>query len=399
MLRIIVSGGGTGGHIFPAVSIANAIKALRPDAEILFVGANGRMEMERVPQAGYKIVGLPVRGLIRPLWSPKNIGVMMDFLKSRTMVKKVIRDFNPQAVVGVGGYASSPTLNAAHSMGIPCIVQEQNSYAGVTNKSLAKKAEKICVAYDGMERFFPKERIVMTGNPVRQALLECEYTKEEARKAFVLEDGCKLDAKRPTVLVIGGSLGARTVNDSIAKGIDTFQKAGIQVIWQTGKYYADECRKKVADYYAAAPSAAPVTAPSASAAPVPSASAEGRLVHAQPFITDMATAYRAADIVISRAGASSISELCLLGKASILVPSPNVAEDHQTKNARALSDKNAAIFCADKDARQNLVREAVKLLQAPVMIETLEREVKKLAFANSAEVIAKIVIETATRKS
>lgn len=355
--------------------------------------------MERVPQAGYKIVGLPVRGLIRPLWSPKNIGVMMDFLKSRTMVKKVIRDFNPQAVVGVGGYASSPTLNAAHSMGIPCIVQEQNSYAGVTNKSLAKKAEKICVAYDGMERFFPKERIVMTGNPVRQALLECEYTKEEARKAFVLEDGCKLDAKRPTVLVIGGSLGARTVNDSIAKGIDTFQKAGIQVIWQTGKYYADECRKKVADYYAAAPSAAPVTAPSASAAPVPSASAEGRLVHAQPFITDMATAYRAADIVISRAGASSISELCLLGKASILVPSPNVAEDHQTKNARALSDKNAAIFCADKDARQNLVREAVKLLQAPVMIETLEREVKKLAFANSAEVIAKIVIETATRKS
>lgn len=398
MLRIIVSGGGTGGHIFPAVSIANAIKALRPDAEILFVGANGRMEMERVPQAGYKIVGLPVRGLIRPLWSPKNIGVMMDFLKSRTMVKKVIRDFNPQAVVGVGGYASSPTLNAAHSMGIPCIVQEQNSYAGVTNKSLAKKAEKICVAYDGMERFFPKERIVMTGNPVRQALLECEYTKEEARKAFVLEDGCKLDAKRPTVLVIGGSLGARTVNDSIAKGIDTFQKAGIQVIWQTGKYYADECRKKVADYYAAAPSAAPVTAPSASAAPVPSADAEGRLVHAQPFITDMATAYRAADIVISRAGASSISELCLLGKASILVPSPNVAEDHQTKNARALSDKNAAIFCADKDARQNLVREAVKLLQAPVMIETLEREVKKLAFANSAEVIAKIVIETATRK-
>lgn len=397
MVRIIVSGGGTGGHIFPAVSIANAIKALRPDAEILFVGANGRMEMERVPQAGYKIVGLPVRGLIRPLWSPRNIGVMMDFMKSRSMVKKVIRDFNPQAVVGVGGYASSPTLNAAHSMGIPCIVQEQNSYAGVTNKSLAKKAEKICVAYDGMERFFPKERIVMTGNPVRQALLECEYTKEEARQAFVLEDGCKLDAKRPTVLVIGGSLGARTINDSIAKGIDTFQKAGIQVIWQTGKYYADECRKKVADYYAAAPSATPATAPSASAAPVPSASAEGRLVHAQPFITDMATAYRAADIVISRAGASSISELCLLGKASILVPSPNVAEDHQTKNARALSDKNAAIFCADKDARQNLVREAVKLLEAPVMIETLEREVKKLAFSNSAEVIAKIVIDTATR--
>lgn len=377
MLRIIVSGGGTGGHIFPAVSIANAIKAMRPDAEILFVGANGRMEMERVPQAGYKIVGLPVRGLIRPLWSPKNIGVMIDFLKSRSQVKKVIRDFNPDAVVGVGGYASSPTLNAAHSMGIPCIVQEQNSYAGVTNKSLAKKAVKICVAYDGMERFFPEERIVKTGNPVRQALLDCKATKAEARQQFQLEDGCKLDANRPTVLVIGGSLGARTVNDSIAGGIDAFQKAGIQVIWQTGKYYAEECKEKVQKYYTQHPT--PNT----------------QLVHAQPFITDMALAYRAADIVISRAGASSISELCLLGKASILVPSPNVAEDHQTKNARALSDKNAAVFCADKDARNNLVNEAIKLINAPVMIETLEREVKKLAYYDSANTIAKIVIEAA----
>lgn len=217
-MRIIVSGGGTGGHIFPAVSIANAIKALRPDAEILFVGANGRMEMERVPQAGYKIVGLPVRGLIRPLWSPRNVGVMLDFLKSRSQVKKVIREFNPQAVVGVGGYASSPTLNAAHSMGIPSIVQEQNSYAGVTNKSLAKKAVKICVAYEGMERFFPKERIVLTGNPVRQALLECKASREEARKAFGLEP------ERPTVLVIGGSLGARTVNDSIAQASASSRK-------------------------------------------------------------------------------------------------------------------------------------------------------------------------------
>lgn len=378
MLRVIVSGGGTGGHIFPAVSIANAIKAMQPDAEILFVGANGRMEMERVPQAGYKIVGLPVRGLIRPLWSPKNVGVMIDFLKSRSQVKKVIRDFRPDAVVGVGGYASSPTLNAAHAMGIPCIIQEQNSYAGVTNKSLAKKAQKICVAYDGMERFFPKERIVLTGNPVRQALLECKATKQEARQQFQLEDGCQLDANRPTVLVIGGSLGARTVNDSISQGIDAFQKAGIQVVWQTGKYYAEECRKTVADYYAANP-------------------ATEQLVHAQPFITDMAMAYRSADIVISRAGASSISELCLLGKASILVPSPNVAEDHQTKNARALSDKNAAIFCADKDARQNLVNEAVKLIQAPVVIESLEREVKKLALYDSAEVIAKIVIDAAKK--
>ena len=220
-LRIIVSGGGTGGHIFPAISIANAIKELCPDAEILFVGAQGRMEMERVPQAGYKIVGLPVRGLIRPLWSPRNIGVMIDFLKSRSMVKKIIRDFNPNAVVGVGGYASSPTLNAAHALGIPCIVQEQNSYAGVTNKSLAKKAVKICVAYHGMERFFPKDRIVMTGNPVRQALLGCKATKAEARAAL------NLLPSLPTLLVIGGSLGARTINDSIAGGMARFEKAGV----------------------------------------------------------------------------------------------------------------------------------------------------------------------------
>lgn len=369
-LRIIVSGGGTGGHIFPAVSIANAIKAKQPDAEILFVGANGRMEMERVPQAGYKIVGLPVRGLIRPLWSPKNFGVMWDFFKSRSQVKKIIRDFAPNAVVGVGGYASSPTLNAAHSLGIPCIIQEQNSYAGVTNKSLAKKAIKICVAYDGMERFFPKERIVMTGNPVRQALLECKATKEEARQQFKLEDGASLDINRPTILVIGGSLGARTVNDSIAGGIKAFEEAGIQVIWQTGKYYAEECRKIAADSV---------------------------LVHAQPFITDMALAYRAADIVISRAGASSISELCLLGKASILVPSPNVAEDHQTKNARALSDKDAAVFCADKDARQDLVQAAIALVSDRNRITALETEVKKLALFNSAETIADIVIANAKK--
>ena len=370
----MVSGGGTGGHIFPAVSIANAIKALRPDAEILFVGAEGRMEMERVPQAGYEIVGLPVRGLIRPLWSPRNVSVMIDFIKSRSQVKSVIRDFKPQAVVGVGGYASSPTLNAAHAMGIPCIVQEQNSYAGVTNKSLAKKAVKICVAYDGMERFFPKERIVMTGNPVRQALLECTASKAEARSLFALEDGKKLDADRPTLLVIGGSLGARTVNDSIAGAIDKFEKAGIQVIWQTGKFYADECRAIVAQSGA-------------------------QLVHAQPFISDMALAYRAADIVISRAGASSISELCLLGKASILVPSPNVAEDHQTKNARALSDKDAAVFCADKDARQQLADEAIALISDASRIAKLEENVRKLAFFDSAETIARIVIEEAERNS
>ena len=365
-LRVIVSGGGTGGHIFPAVSIANAIKAMRPDAKILFVGANGRMEMERVPAAGYEIKGLPVRGLIRPLWSPKNISVMLDFIKSRSMVKSIIRDFRPQVAVGVGGYASAPTLNAAYAMGIPCLIQEQNSYAGVTNKSLAKKAEKICVAYDGMERFFPADRIMKTGNPVRQALLDNTMSKEEACKAM------GLDPEKPIILVIGGSLGARTVNDSIAGGIERFDNAGIQVVWQTGKYYAKECERK----------------------------AEGsKFVKAQAFISDMATAYRAADIVISRAGASSISELCLLGKASILVPSPNVAEDHQTKNARALSDKNAAIFVADKDARAQLVDEAIKLVSDKTHIASLETEVKKLAYHNSAEVIAEEVIKLAQKKN
>ena len=374
-LKVIISGGGTGGHIFPAVSIANAVKKLLPDTEILFIGAEGRMEMERVPQAGYEIIGLPVRGLIRPLWSPKNIGVMIDFLKSRQKVKGIIRKFNPDVVVGVGGYASSPTLNAAHALGIPCVIQEQNSYAGVTNKSLAKKAEKICVAYYGMERFFPKERIVMTGNPVRQALLECEKTQREARKAL------GLDEERMTILVIGGSLGARTINDSISEGIEEFEKAGVQVIWQTGKYYAEECRHKAEEYY----------------------KQEGikehdRHVHPQAFITDMATAYRAADIVISRAGASSISELCLLGKASILVPSPNVAEDHQTKNARALSDRDAAVFVSDADARKKLVSEALTLILDRAKIFSLEKEVKKLAFNDSAEVIGKIVIEIAEKK-
>lgn len=374
-LRIIVSGGGTGGHIFPAISIANAIKELCPDAEILFVGAQGRMEMERVPQAGYKIVGLPVRGLIRPLWSPRNIGVMIDFLKSRSMVKKIIRDFNPNAVVGVGGYASSPTLNAAHALGIPCIVQEQNSYAGVTNKSLAKKAVKICVAYHGMERFFPKDRIVMTGNPVRQVLLGCEATKTEARAAL------NLLPSLPTLLVIGGSLGARTINDSIAGGMARFEKAGVQVIWQTGKFYAEKCAQTVEAYYADTEN--------------PRYRQDARMVHQQPFISDMAMAYKAADVVVSRAGASSISELCLLAKACILVPSPNVAEDHQTKNARALSDNNAAIFCADADARTSLVDEAIKLVADKDKTGRLETEIRKLAFTDSAEKIARIVIDEA----
>ena len=360
--RIIISGGGTGGHIFPAVSIANAVKAKCPDAKILFIGAEGRMEMTRVPEAGYEIKGLPVRGLIRPLWSPKNVGVMIDFFLSRHKVKRIIKSFKPQVAVGVGGYASAPTLNAAAAMGIPCLIQEQNSYAGVTNRSLAKKAAKICVAYDEMERFFPADRIIKTGNPVRQALLANTMTKAEAREAMGLQKDL------PTILVIGGSLGARTINNSIAAGIQRFEQAGIQVVWQTGKFYAEECERKAKE-------------------------ANAKIVRPQAFISDMATAYKAADIVISRAGASSISELCLLGKASILVPSPNVAEDHQTKNARALSDKGAAVFVPDNQAERTLVEEAVALVSNATAIEKLEQEVKKLALPDSADIIADEVLK------
>ena len=280
--RIIISGGGTGGHIFPAISIANALKAKCPNAEILFVGAEGRMEMTRVPEAGYEIEGLPVRGLIRPLWSPRNIGVMIDFFRSRSMVKKIIKDFKPHIAIGVGGYASAPTLNAAAAMGVPCLIQEQNSYAGVTNKSLAQKAQKICVAYDGMERFFPADKIIKTGNPVRQSLITNDMTKREARISM------GLDPDTPTILVIGGSLGARTINNAIADGISRFDERHIQVIWQTGKYYAEDCEKIATEHYKAAGDGA------------------HKYVCPRPFISDMATAYKATDIVISRAGASSI---------------------------------------------------------------------------------------------
>lgn len=364
-LRVIVSGGGTGGHIFPAVSIANAIKKQHPEAEILFVGANGRMEMQRVPAAGYKIVGLPVRGLARPLWSLRNIGVMKDFLKSKQMVKKVIRKFKPQVAVGVGGYASAPTLNAAYSMGIPCLIQEQNSYAGVTNKSLAKKARKVCVAYSGMERFFPADKIIMTGNPVRQNLLDNNTTPEEAKASF------GLDPNKRTVLIIGGSLGAKTVNESVLDHLDDIRSSDVQFIWQTGKYYSasisDELKK---------------------VEPVPN-------MKVMDFISSMDNAYAAADLVVSRAGASSISELCLLGKPCILIPSPNVAEDHQTKNAMALSTKDAAIFIADKDARKRLVEIALKVVTNKQKLASLSENVKKLAFKNSADVIAEEVYKLA----
>ena len=360
-----MSGGGTGGHIFPAVSIANAIKKQHPEAEILFVGALGRMEMQRVPAAGYEIVGLPVRGLIRPLWSPKNVGVMLDFMKSKRQVKKIIKDFQPDVAVGVGGYASAPTLNAAYSMGIPCLIQEQNSYAGVTNKSLAKKAQKVCVAYSGMERFFPAEKIIMTGNPVRQNLLDANIAKGEARKSFGLHPDKK------TVLIIGGSLGARTVNESVLTHLDDIRNSDIQFIWQTGKFYKesiDEALSKVDTV---------------------------DNLKALDFISNMDNAYAAADIVVSRAGASSISELCLLGKPCVLVPSPNVAEDHQAKNAYALSSKDAAIFVADKDAKETLIGITLEAIADDTKLSALSKNVMKQAFHNSADVIAEEVYKLA----
>ena len=362
-LRIIISGGGTGGHIFPAVSIANAIKAKRPDAKILFVGALGRMEMQRVPAAGYEIKGLPIQGFDRKNLL-KNFKVLYKIWKSQRMAKKIIRDFRPMAAVGVGGYASGPTLNKAAAMGIPCLIQEQNSYAGVTNKLLAKKADKICVAYDNMERFFPAEKIIMTGNPVRQALLDTKISKEEAIKSF------GLDPTKKTILIVGGSLGAGTVNKSVMQHLDEIAESGVQVIWQTGKYYNADINEQLKDR-------------------------DLPMIKVLDFISDMGAAYKAADLVISRAGASSISEFCLLGTPVILVPSPNVAEDHQTKNAMALVDKDAALYVKDADAPEQVISLALKTVQDEAKLRSLSENILKLALPNSADIIADEVIRLA----
>ena len=367
-LRVIVSGGGTGGHIFPAVSIANAIKAEYPDAEILFVGAEGRMEMQRVPAAGYKIIGLPIAGFDRKNLL-KNVVVLYKIAKSQWKARKIIKEFRPHVVVGVGGYASGPTLKTAGQMGIPTLIQEQNSYAGVTNKLLAKSAKKICVAYDGMERFFPAEKIIKTGNPVRQNLLDAKVTKAEATESF------GLDPKKRTVLVIGGSLGARTVNESILQHIEDIREAkDVQFIWQTGKYYSEEIHMALAKED-----------------PVEN-------MKVTDFISNMDNAYAAADLVISRAGASSISELCLLKKPCILVPSPNVAEDHQTKNALALSTKGAAIFVKDSDARNELIPLALKTVVDDAQLSSLSENVGKLAYHDSAKKIADEVVKLAVEQ-
>ena len=363
--RIIISGGGTGGHIFPAISIAHAIKALNPEAEILFVGAEGRMEMQRVPAAGFDIKGLPICGFDRKNML-KNIAVLFKIARSQAMARRIIRQFKPMVAVGVGGYASGPTLRIAGKMGIPTLIQEQNSYAGVTNKILAKKANRICVAYDGMERFFPADKIIKTGNPVRPNLTKGGLT----RKAAASKMG--LDASKRIVLIVGGSLGARTLNESVMANLDLIRMSSdVQFIWQTGKFYFEEMKQRLKEQ-----------------PDVPN-------LFPTEFVQDMDQAYAASDLVISRAGAGTISELCLLGKPVILVPSPNVAEDHQTKNALALSDVGAAIHIRDVDARKELIPAAVDLVKDEARLKELHDNILKLAMHDSAQVIAHEVLKLA----
>ena len=367
-LNVLVSGGGTGGHIFPALSIAGEVQRRHPEARILFVGAEGRMEMEKVPAAGYNIIGLPVSGFDRKHLL-RNFKVLARLFKSMGLAKKILHDFKPDIAIGVGGYASGPMLKAAQRQGIPTLIQEQNSYAGVTNKLLADKADSICVAYEGMERFFPQEKIVLTGNPVRRNLLDCGATPEQARQAMGLEP------TRRTILIIGGSLGARTINNAI---IDGLKKIGdvfdVQVIWQTGKIYDQQCREAL------------------------EASGVKNVVQ-MPFISNMDMAYRAADLVVSRAGASSISELQLLGKPAILVPSPNVAEDHQTKNAMALAERDAAIMVRDADAAGTLVETMLATVADETKIAAIGDNVSKMALRDAAERIVDEVDRIIASKS
>lgn len=371
--RIIISGGGTGGHIFPAVSIANAIRELCPEAEILFVGAEGRMEMQRVPDAGYRIIGLPVAGFDRQhLW--RNFSVILKLLRSQWKARKIIKEFRPQVAVGVGGYASGPTLKTAGMMGIPTLIQEQNSYAGVTNKLLAQKADRICVAYEGMEKFFPSEKILLTGNPVRQSLLDNQITRETAASAFGSNPNLK------TVLVLGGSLGARTINQTLAAGL-ALMKAHpeVQFIWQTGKIYIDQVKAAITAFTGEAVRNARVGS-------IPN-------LYVTDFIKNMNNAYTLADLVISRAGAGSISEFCLLGKPVILVPSPNVAEDHQTKNALALVNKDAALYVKDAEAQEKLLDTALETVADDELLKQLSINIAKLALPDSARIIAEEVLK------
>ncbi|MDR2858818.1 MAG: undecaprenyldiphospho-muramoylpentapeptide beta-N-acetylglucosaminyltransferase [Mediterranea sp.] len=362
-IRIIISGGGTGGHIFPAISIANAIKEQHPGTEILFVGAEGRMEMQRVPDAGYEIIGLPIAGFDRKrLW--RNFSVLFRLLKSQRKARRIIKEFRPQVVVGVGGYASAPVLKAAQMMKIPTLIQEQNSYAGVTNKLLAKRANKICVAYAGMEKFFPSDRIILTGNPVRQGLLGHHIDRDEALHMY------GFDPSKKTVLILGGSLGARSINQCLMNQMELIRSATeVQFIWQTGKIYHEQV--------------------------VAAVEKVGTIsnLYITDFIKDMATAYVVADLIVSRAGAGSISEFCLLQKPVILVPSPNVAEDHQTKNAMALVNKQAAIYVRDSEVNETLLSMVIKVVHDKEILNKLHVNIATLALSDSANIIAKEVFK------
>ena len=355
-LRVIISGGGTGGHIFPAVSIANALKEMCPGVKILFVGAEGRMEMQRVPAAGYEIKGLPICGFDRK-HILNNIKTIFKIMRSRSLAKRIIKDFRPMVAVGVGGYASGPTLDEAQAMGIPTLIQEQNSYAGVTNKLLAKKADKICVAYEGMGRFFPEDKIIMT------------VSREDAIKTF------GLDPSKKTILIIGGSLGARTMNESVLNNLVLIKQSNAQFIWQTGKYYSASVQEELAKR------------------------GKPDNVAVMEFISDMAVAYRAADLVVSRSGAGSISELQLLGKAAILVPSPNVAEDHQTKNTLALTTRDAALYVKDADAVRTLIPRALNAVADDALLANLSKNIKSLALPDAAKIIAQEVVVLAEKSN
>ncbi|GAA4096100.1 undecaprenyldiphospho-muramoylpentapeptide beta-N-acetylglucosaminyltransferase [Mucilaginibacter panaciglaebae] len=359
--RIIISGGGTGGHIFPAIAIANALKKLDPATEILFVGANGRMEMEKVPAAGYKIIGLNIQGIQRKsVW--KNLLFPVKLFNSVSKALQIIKDFRPDAAVGVGGYASGPLLYAASMKGVPYLIQEQNSYAGITNKWLGKKAEKICVAFDGMEQFFPADKLIKTGNPIRRESVDVAGKHLQALELY------KLSAEKKTIMVTGGSLGARTLNNSILAHLDQIIAADVQLIWQTGKFYYKSIIDQLGEDY----------------------HPNVRIVE---FVSRMDLAYAAADVIISRAGAGTIAELCVVKKPVILVPSPNVAEDHQTKNALALVHDQAAIFVADRDAEEKLTEKALELLKDKDLQKKLSDNIGKMALPNADEVIAKEVIQ------
>lgn len=372
-MKVLISGGGTGGHIFPALSIANALRRNYPDVEILFVGALGRMEMERVPDAGYEIVGLPVAGFDRKrLW--RNVAVLGKLFKSMRLARKVLRDFRPDICVGVGGYASGPMLKAAQKQGIPTLIQEQNSYAGVTNKLLAKKARAICVAYEGMERFFPADAITMTGNPVRDNIARKDMTPAEARR----ELGFNVD--RPLVAVVGGSLGARTLNEAMKASLGRILDAGASVLWQTGKYYDKECQEFLARFRESHPGVG------------------ADRLQVVPFVRRMDLVYAGADLMVSRAGASTISELQIVGMPAILVPSPNVAEDHQRRNAEALAGRDAAVMVLDADAVASLGDEVTRLLADTARRKTIAANVATMALTGADDKIARMVHAIVNKK-